>query len=457
MRLEVFNVIDSALEELEKNHHLYREIEEELYDCFSTLFYDANEMIVGINSRIKSKESLREKIIRNRMYTSEHTPEEILGKLSDLIGIMIECRFIEDEYHVYKLLKDKLCHQHEDGFYYQDEFPQFRFECNSLQPQLQKNGFSIYRIDGYYQKGDVKVSIELQIKALVSAFWGDIEHKLVYKNTNFYVYDGFMKEILASIKANLTIIDRQLKIVYDQMQDSSTASNARLNEGSFEMLISKAINDLFATKMNQSIGFTMNLKNISTILGHYIFIKDIRYETNNNHRISSLFKTFKKLNSITIDFEKEITMEDEFYSNDEFIKILGSYLLEVLNKDYDWYVFLKMLFTIEPGNNLEDFSLFLNVIKNYLIDDYWIHTSFVKLTMEDSQKLQAECVKILAKSLVEIGTIEMIHDDKMVLINKRFIKFVEELEARVISYSDYLNYQSAYYEEWMKQMRQIFM
>ena len=38
-------------------------------------------------------------------------------------------------------------------------------------------------------------------------FWGDIEHKLVYKNTNYYVYDDFMKELLGSIKANLTLTD----------------------------------------------------------------------------------------------------------------------------------------------------------------------------------------------------------------------------------------------------------
>ena len=55
----------------------------------------------------------------------------------------------------------------------------------------------------------------------------------MYKNTNYYVYDDFMKDLLASIKANLTITDRQLNIIYNQMQETSL-SDASITETSFE-------------------------------------------------------------------------------------------------------------------------------------------------------------------------------------------------------------------------------
>lgn len=87
------------------------------------------------------------------------------------------------------------------------------------------------------------------------------------------------------------------------MQDLSL-SNSGLNEDSFEKQITKAINDLFAQKMMESLGFTLNIKNTSTVLGHYIFIKDIHYDGGNNDRIATLFKTFKKLSRMKIDFEK---------------------------------------------------------------------------------------------------------------------------------------------------------
>ncbi|MFR8568640.1 MAG: hypothetical protein ACLVE4_04320 [Longicatena caecimuris] len=63
---------------------------------------------------------------------------------------------------------------------------------------------------------------------------------------------------------------------------------------------------------------------------------------------------------------------------------------------------------------------------------------------------------MLANSLCEIGTIKIIHDDKMIAINKAFVKFIEELEKRVISYSDFMQYKEAYYDEWMTRMRKIF-
>lgn len=105
---------------------------------------------------------------------------------------------------------------------------------------------------------------------------------------------------------------------------------------------------------------------------------------------------------------------------------------------------------------MEDFCLFLNVIKNYLVDNYWLNTSFVRLPMDQSDLLHEECASILANSLCEIGTIDIIQDDKMVAINKAFVRFIEELENRVISYSDFMQYRSAYYEDWMQHMNNIF-
>ena len=456
MRLKVFDTIDATLELLEKNHPFYRNIEDELHDYIEFLMSEKREMVVDINSRIKSKDSLREKIIRNRFYVENNHAQEILDNLSDLIGFIIECRFIEDEFNVLNLLRERLNQKNEtDGYYYNEANPNFFLDCNSRQPQIQKNGFAIYRIDGYYLKDGMRVNVELQIKALVHSFWGEIEHKLVYKNTNYYVYDDFMKDLLASIKANLTITDRQLNIIYNQMQESSL-SDTSITEGTFEKQISKAINDLFAMKMNESIGFTMNIKSTSTILGHYIFLKDIRYDGGSNDRVSSLFKTFKKLNIIDMDFENEIEIDSNFVSQDVFVHILGNYLLSIINEDYDWFVFFNMLFAIEPGNNMEDFCMFLNVIKNYLVDNYWLNTSFVKLPMEQSDLLHEECSKILANSLCEVGSIHIIHNDKMVAINKAFVTFIEELEARVISYSDFMEYRDAYYEEWMKRVKIIF-
>lgn len=105
---------------------------------------------------------------------------------------------------------------------------------------------------------------------------------------------------------------------------------------------------------------------------------------------------------------------------------------------------------------MQDFCLFLSVIKNYLVDNYWLNTSFIKLPLQEGELLHKECAAILAESLVEIGTIKIIYDEQMVQINKAFVLFVEELEQRVLSYKDFMQYRDAYYGEWMKRMHTIF-
>ena len=455
MRLQVFDLIDETLHLLETNNAFYHEAEQEINTIIRSLFKEHSQTPVDLSSRVKSKESLREKIIRNRFYKECSNAQSILDQLSDLIGVTIECRFIEEEYKALLWLRKQLTKEDEQGFYTCESYPMLHLDLASHQPQLQKNGFSIYRIDGFYEKDHQKINFELQIKALVHSFWGEIEHKLVYKNTNYYVYDSFMKNLLASINAQLTITDRQLSIVYEQMQELSL-TNSGLNEDSFEKQITKAINDLFAQKMMESLGFTLNIKQTSTLLGHYIFIKDIHYDGGNNDRIATLFQTFKKLSRTQIDFENELYLDQDFTSNDVFIDILGHYLISIINDDYDWFVFFKMLFAVEPGNDMQDFCLFLSVIKNYLVDNYWLNTRFLKLSLEQAELLHQECAKILAESLCEIGTIKIIYDSNMLAINKAFIIFIEELEQRVISYKDFMEYRQAYYEEWLRQMHEIF-
>lgn len=49
---------------------------------------------------------------------------------------------------------------------------------------------------------------ELQIKSMVSDFWGDIEHKLIYKNNNYLMMDRFLKELMSSVYESLSVTDQ---------------------------------------------------------------------------------------------------------------------------------------------------------------------------------------------------------------------------------------------------------
>lgn len=456
MKLELFNKIDDTLSLLKMKREDYQQIRKEVKYILLDLLNHKNEMIMDISSRVKTADSLREKIIRNKLYLKHETSQDILDNLSDLIGLKIECRFMGEEMKVFSILTNHFKNRNEDGYYHSEKYPYLKLEMDTPQPQKQRNGFNIYRIDGYYERDNEKVRFELQIKSMVNSFWGDIEHKLVYKNTNYYVYDTFMKELLSSINSNLTIIDNQLRIVYDEMENSDRHQMGLVSEVNFEKMLAKAINDLFTEKLKMSIGFTINVKNTSDILGHYIFIKNIKDDFGNPEKSGSLFTVFKKLNSIEIDFSEEIIMEDKFVSDDLFKQSVADYLFSQLNVDYEWYVFFQMLFALEDGNNIEDFSLFMDIMKDYIIDHYWFKTSFMKLEMNEATKVQDACSLLLAKTLCDVGTIQIIYNDKLKEIRRVFTLFIEELEKRVISYQDFAHYCEAYYEQLREQIRAIF-
>ncbi|WP_461613047.1 hypothetical protein [Clostridium sp. Marseille-QA1073] len=104
--------------------------------------------------------------MRNNYYKKYSTVEEFFSNLSDLIGIRIECRFIEDEDKIYKVIKTHFTEINEEGYYYNSSKKNIKLKLSDKQPQEQKNGFKIFRIDGFYEYNDKKFNFELQIKSL---------------------------------------------------------------------------------------------------------------------------------------------------------------------------------------------------------------------------------------------------------------------------------------------------
>lgn len=101
MKLELFQFISDAVDELNANYEKIAEasthIERFFLDSFSR-----NEHFSSITYRIKSPESLKEKILRNNFYTKYQTTEALFENLKDLIGVRIQCRFTEEERMLYE-------------------------------------------------------------------------------------------------------------------------------------------------------------------------------------------------------------------------------------------------------------------------------------------------------------------------------------------------------------------
>lgn len=365
MKLELFSFIDETLRLIDEDSEVLNRVAGELENFFTNSFF-INDHFLNVNYRIKSAESLKEKILRHNMYMTHKSPEDLVENLSDLIGFRIECRFISDEERIYKEMIDLFNDPEGDGYYSNPLNSSIMLKLDEKQPQIQKNGFEIYKIDGKYSKEGVNVNFELQIKSLVNVFWGDIDHRVLYKNFNYMITGDFFRDIMSSIKDSLAMIDRQLMLVYNHLNEMD-ASNTDAKKIQLKALLSKMIHDMYIVKVRQELGFVVDFKKSTDVIVDYIFMKS--GDENNSSYSDNFINIINRLNEIMgdhITFDKFLEFERDLNFSNEKSERMAYIILKVINKDFKWNLFFKILFDIESGTNADDFESFIDFLVNRL-------------------------------------------------------------------------------------------
>ncbi|WP_051541782.1 GTP pyrophosphokinase [Clostridium lundense] len=446
MELEMFDFIEKSGKYLENCRDELEIACNNIELYFQEILLSNNEGYLNINSRIKSISSLEEKILRNNYYKKYKCPEELFSNLSDLIGVRIECRFIEDENKIYKMLKKHFDKVDSKGYYYNLEKDTIKLKLSEKQPQNQKNGFKIFRIDGVYESTNKTINFELQIKSLVNIFWGEIEHKIIYKNNSYILVDEFFKDMMSSIKKNLSMIDNQLLIMYNQANKLNTIDPI-IRKAQLESVVSKIIYDIFSVKMKKSIGFIVDFRKSCDAIMKYIF------HTNNTENIQdynkALLNILSRINDIgknPMDFNNEIKFEKEVYFDDNFSDIIGSNILELINKDFQWNIFFRILFEIELGNNTEDFQAYIKFIRSR----FYYNDCFLELyklfKSEEAEIIINTLMENVAYSFKDVDSIGFIYDCNIEKIKDGIEDIVKLICANINSFEEWDKFKNIYLE-----------
>lgn len=438
MELKIFNYIEEATAILEQNQTLLNNAAEIISAYFKDILSNSENDYSNVTTRVKSAMSLKEKILRNSYY-KKYSCDELFQNLSDLIGIRIECRFIDDESALYKLLKKHFNKIAANNLFYNIENESIKLDLSSKQPQEQKNGFTIYRIDGVFSFNDIDINFELQIKSLVNVFWSEIEHKIIYKNYNYIPGNDFIKDTMASIKGNLTMIDNQLNMLYNQMNDVGN-SNKPSRMFQSEMMISMLIYDIYSNKMKNDIGFLVDFRKSCDVITNYIFASSNCQDVKDYNAV--MLKTFARLNEISqnnTEFDLEISFERNPIFKDDFTSIVGTMILNAINSDFQWNVFFRILFEIEPGNNAEDFETFLIFIRNMVAQSPCFLKLNALLGEHEGEKIKNEFLVAIAKNLSRVGSIDFLYVENFASLLTLLQDFTDKLfESR----EDYIQWQS---------------
>lgn len=416
MRLQLFDTMDDTIALLEQRKDYYKECANELQALIREVL-DSGALL-GVHARLKSEKSLREKILRKQLYLEYDNKYDLLNNLSDLIGLRAECRFMREEAELYQMLCDACTIPHGDGTFSMPHHPTIRFDFTMEQPQHQRNGLAIYRIDGKYHKNGVSAPFELQIKSLVHVFWAEVEHQLIYKNNSYVLMDGFLKELLYTNYESLRQMDHNLQLIYDHMQARSLPSAQSVQYSSMRPIVAKAISDIFLQHMRGQMGFALRLNSACDILAQYLLSRCER--TGNS--INQLIDRIRGAYTMDMTFDDTLELDGAYFSEDTFHNAIGCHLSQQLNLNYDWNLFFRMLFSLENGSRLESFSAFVEM--------YCVRFQHETLYISFHEDIRADAREIILLQLSDVltsnGDISILFEDTICRLETAIRDICEE-------------------------------
>lgn len=143
------------------------------------LFQDNESAIEFVTGRVKSVESIKEKMVRRGVEESN------IESIEDIAGIRIMCKFIEDVYDVVDILHNRT---------------DFKIiEERDYIKNVKSSGYRSYHIiieyPIYSLEGINIVMGEIQIRTLEMNFWSTIEHTLNYKLDGNQITEDLQKRL----------------------------------------------------------------------------------------------------------------------------------------------------------------------------------------------------------------------------------------------------------------------
>ena len=449
MPLAEFRYIEKALSTLDKERDQLEVISKLLQMEFTEIMNLHTMEYLNITTRVKGRDSLKEKILRQGYYKKYNDPIRLIYQLSDLIGVRIECRFEQDERAIYKVLKKHFNVRNDDGYYYNEMNPNVKLSLDGRQPQKQKNGFKIFRIDGIVTDTNNELPFELQIKSLVNSFWGEIEHKIIYKNYNFLLVDDLLIEMMHSIKNNLALLDKQLLTIYRNVEQRQT--DEEYQRRNLEEVMAKMCNDVFAKQLKEQLGMNVNIKKACQTIMKDTFFPNGMLEIQNIS--DSLIKALERISQISneeVEFNVPIIFSREPHYTNKFAQIVGPYFRDVMNKEFHWNLFFKILFEIEPQDSVDDFEKFLG----FLEQAYQTSSSITRLKKilysqleEHADEVMETLMETVAHIIVSIDDVECIYENNITKVASVIADTLRDITAQMTTYDQWLTQKEALIED----------
>lgn len=429
MKLKIFDFLGKSIQHMYDHMDFITMSSAELRKFFKDIFLNV-DCYINTTSRIKSPDSIREKLLRNNYYYIYSDYKDAIENLPDLIGIRIECRFIDDEKKIFNIIENDFNIKTENGFYKSKLNSNIELQLDEKQPKIQKNGFEIYKIDGKYVIDKMHfINFELQIKSLVNIFWGEIDHSVLYKNFNYMVTEDFIRSIMFSIKSNLTMVDKQLQNVYNHLKNVENKNNYDSSKIQLKSIVSKMVHDLYSIKIKESIGFVVDFKDCSDIIVDYIFSKN---KFQNSMKYEDYFvKILNKLSSANnrkIIIGEYLDLKGDISFKNDLCEKFGIGLTELINKDFRWNLIFSVIRDIEENSITEEFTLFVEFVVFAVVRRVKRAVYELDISSRDKNKLKWDISYIVLNFISQTYDTRLLTYKSMKIIENKIKKFLKNVQ-----------------------------
>lgn len=296
--------------------------------------------------RVKSSESLKEKIIRNNVFIEltgkkgDDLRAAIRDNIDDLMGLRFLVSLSCDCEKLFDLLDT-----------YKEELKGKGITLLNLDenPQTMQNGRPIYRIKGKY-KGKYKRKVEecpfeLQIKSKLDSAWADIEHMLFYKDYQFSYIQSTNKQVMKKLGDLLDQVDELMMQVRE--------SQASYKKDRKEMEFTQYLGTRFREQIKEIVGSAFVLNDYRGVLFD-IFSK--HFNDSEQERILQ-----NKHKNIVYEFHRLNVDDKKFIFVKNYMKLIGK-SLEFTVSEHIYVDWLNNLDQLEPSYSAENLAKYFKCL-----------------------------------------------------------------------------------------------
>lgn len=162
---------------------------------------DGLQAILYIKTRIKTPESMVEKLKRHGMKEDSQTA---LQQIHDALGVRVICSFVEDVYQIAKWLQKR------------NEIQIMEKKHYIAYPK--SNGYRSLHLIIWFTTDDLKdITAEIQLRTIALDFWAALEHQIKYKHD--VPHEEIIRSELKRCADEIASVDLSMQTIREILQN----------------------------------------------------------------------------------------------------------------------------------------------------------------------------------------------------------------------------------------------